>query len=243
MPRTLQPIFSFWIVFLLGATPSLAGVISPIVADTDMTTGIPSSFIGSTIDQSGLSGVPGNGSFPTHANADPSNAWLSTDGILTGSIYFTLGGVTDIQSIWLWNMNSGDTDNLPVDPPPTRSPGSTGLNEVEIWYANDSLALDALSASYTKLGTVNFTQVTTPTSPVEIVSVSTIDSQLSHIEANYIKFMVISNHGDATQTGFSEVAFEEYNTSVVPEPSSLAICAAFTAIGFCRRVRQRSKKV
>lgn len=226
----------FALAFLAGllvfSQIAVGGVVSPIQADTDMTTGIPSSYIAATVDGSGFVDSLGNGTYPVHQNTEPSNAWLSTSGILTGNIYFTLSGVTDIRAIWFWNQNSGDADNMAL--PGTRSAGETGLNEVELWYANDGLAIDAMSANYTYLGNVHFLKVTASTTPLEVVGIDAIDPSLGGITANYIKFVVISNHGDTEQSGFAEVAFFE---AVVPEPATWMVFAGLTIVGLGRRWR------
>jgi hypothetical protein len=195
-----------------------------VAAETDMDPTIPTSFIDSTINGLGLPGYPPHDPNDIHDNSDPSNAWLSATGTTTGNIYLTSAGIALVDRIYLWNMNSGDTDNLS---------GPTSL-----YYSFDPSGT-ALTTSYTLVSgsPFFFLQETGPTSSAQYIEFAT------PIQANFWKMEVVTNWGDLTQTGFSEVAYREVvNPGAIPEPSSIGLFGGL-AILYRTLRRRRSLSV
>ncbi|MFM8174106.1 MAG: PEP-CTERM sorting domain-containing protein, partial [Pirellulaceae bacterium] len=129
------------------------------------------------------------------------------------------------------NMNSGDTDNLP--PPASRTPGSTGIQTANLYYSLD-LVGTATTTFYTLVagGPFLFSQETGTTSTSQYVEFTT------PILANFWLLEVVTNWGDLTQTGFSEIAYREFvPPAAIPEPSSLGVFGGLALL--LRSLRRR----
>lgn len=216
--------------FCIAQSHLKGSIIAFVTAETDMDPAVPTSFIDSTINGQGLPGYPPHNPSDLHNNADPSNAWLSGSGQTTGSIYLTMAGSALVDRIYLWNMNSGDTDNLPQ--PNSRTPGSTGIQQAYIYYSLDPTAT-ATTTSYTLVsgGPFVFLQESGTTSSAQYIEFTT------PIQANFWKIEIVSNWGDLTQTGFSEVAYREIVLpGAIPEPSTIGV---FSLLAFCGRFAHR----
>jgi hypothetical protein len=229
--RALVGLWAFVALVFLTHSHANGALIAFVTAETDMDPAVPSSFIASTINGLGLPGYPPHVPTDLHDNADPSNAWLSGTGLTTGNIYLTMAGSGLVDRIYLWNMNSGDTDNLP--PPTSRLPGSTGIQTVNLYYSLDPLGT-ATSTTYTVVSgnPFVFLQETGTTSSAQYIEFTT------PILANFIKLEIVTNWGDLTQTGFSEIAYREVVIpGAIPEPSSLGVFGGLALL--LRSLRRR----
>jgi hypothetical protein len=211
-------------VLLCVQSHAEGSLIAFVAVETDMDPVVPTSFIDSTINGLGLPGYPPHDPSDLHDNADPSNAWLSAPGQTTGNIYLTMAGSGLVDRIYLWNMNSGDTDNLP--PPTSRTPGSTGIQTANLYYSLDLLNT-ATTTTYAPVSgnPFLFLQETGTTSSARYIEFTT------PILANFIKLEILTNWGDLTQTGFSEIAYREVVVpGAIPEPSSLGVFAGLALV-------------
>ncbi|MFO0066917.1 MAG: PEP-CTERM sorting domain-containing protein [Pirellulaceae bacterium] len=233
--RRLWSLLACLLVVFCLPSHATGSLIAFVAAETDMDPAIPSSFIKSTINGLGLPGYPPHDPSDLHDNADPSNAWLSGAGTTTGNIYLTLAGSALVDRIYLWNMNSGDTDNLP--PPTSRTPGSTGIQLANLYHSLDLLGT-ATTTSYTPISgnPFLFSQETGTTSGAQFIEFTT------PILANFLKLEIVSNWGDLTQTGFSEIAYREVVVpGAIPEPSSLGVFGGL-ALAYRAMRRKRTTK-
>ena len=171
-----------------------------------------------TIDNSGLD-ILGR-----HSVAPDANMWLSSGAGQFGGvdpdpqITFDLGSIVDIGDIQVWNYNEG-VSNLT----------NRGVDEVDILVSDDG---------------INFTQVLNTNFDIA-PGTATDFSQLISLDATgqYVRFDIVSNHGDASSFfGLSEVKFFEAQT-VVPEPASVAIWSliglGFASFGAWRVQRKK----
>jgi hypothetical protein len=153
----------------------------------------------------------------THAATTPVNSWVSSQGVLTGQITFSLGGLFTVDSFSFWNQNGGGPG----------ADGSTGIRNVQVLTSTDGTIFTPLAG-----GPTSFAQVTGIANlPPEVFS-------FTAISATHFRFVVLSNWGDTAETGFAEVGFN--GVSAVPEPTSLLLLGTGLA-GIATRVTRRRK--
>lgn len=196
------------VILLMLAGTANATYITGVTATTNMSSGFGTN-IANTVNGAGLSSLDLTA---THAGTIPSNSWVSS-GTTTGSIFFDLGLSFSVDSFSFWNQNGGGPGSL----------GSTGIDSLNIFYSADGATFTSLFG-----GVSTFAQV--PGS----VSLSPEIFSFSAVDARYIRFDVLSNHGDISQTGFAEIAFNA--TTSVTEPSTIALLGlGLAGIGFSRK--------
>src|SRR5688572_18412922 len=104
MTRTLRCVAGVCIVFAFQIHHAFADRIDGVTATTNMgSLGAPISLT-NTVNGVGLTSV----SLTAFHNATvPANSWVSTPGVVTGMVTFTLGGTYQVDSFSFWNQNGG----------------------------------------------------------------------------------------------------------------------------------------
>jgi hypothetical protein len=169
-----------WVLITSG--PSLhAAYVTGVTATTTMGSGF-STNLQNTVNAVGLSS-PALGA--THGGTAPTNSWVSSSGVLTGSVTFRLPQALTVKGFSFWNQNGGGP-----------APG-TGIRNVSISYSTDGTTFTALPGAPTL-----FSQVTAASAAMpQIVT-------FPPVSATHFRFQILSNYGDTAQTGFAEVAFD-----------------------------------
>jgi hypothetical protein len=167
---------------LISSAPSLhAAYVTGVTATTTMGSGFGTN-LQNTVNGAGLSSRTLTA---THDGTTPSNSWVSSTGNLTGSVTFRLPQALIVRGFSFWNQNGGGPD-----------PG-TGIRGVSISYSTDGTTFTAVPGAPTL-----FPQVTAASAaPPRIVS-------FFPVLATHIRFQILGNYGDTSQTGFAEVAFD-----------------------------------
>jgi len=168
------------------------------------------------IDGSGLSDVSivntGDdepATYPSHTSSDQNDTmWLANDDA-GQAIVFDLGQSFDITGFHVWNYNEKN--------------GLTprGANSVDVTFSSDNVTFG---------NATNFT----------FDEASGVDSYVgqdftlgSTTIAQFVRFEILSNHGDTDFTGLSEVRF-----TAIPEPASLALIGLGGLVMALRRQRR-----
>lgn len=194
----------FAAIFFSSVFSASAALISPIAATTTMGSGSATNLI-NTINGDGLSSLSLTAS---HDATTPLNSWVSGGGVLTGEITFDLGGVFSIQGFSFWNQNDGGPGVL----------GAPGIQDVVVSSSLDNINFTPVLGSPT-----TFAQESNLVSSAQQFSFTAVD-------AGFVKFTVLSNHGDPNQTGFAEVQFDQAVS--VPDGSSTLALFGTLLLGF-----------
>src|SRR5207244_1823361 len=141
-------------------------------------------------------------------------SWVSASGTLTGNVTFDLGGLFVVDSFSFWNQNGGGPG----------SAGSTGIQGVQVLTSTNGVTFTPLAG-----GPSVFAQVSGSTNlPPQIFT-------FAPVAATQFRFQILSNYGDAAETGFAEAGFN----NAVPEPSTAALFALGVAVLGCLGRRAR----
>jgi hypothetical protein len=208
---------TFLAAFLLVNCVAKAAYVSGVGATTTMGSGF-STNLNNTVNGVGLSSPSLTA---THAGTLPTNSWVSSQGVLTGTITFNLGQLYLLEGFSFWNQNGGGPGLL----------GITGIQGVQVSSSLDGTLFASLTgapSSFAKvMGSTNL--------PPEIFS-------FPPIAATHVRFSVLSNYGDESQTGFGEVAFNGTTiTQGVPDGGTtfMLLGPTLAALGAARRFLKR----
>ena len=175
-------------LLLCSASDARADRIEVLAATTDMGSGrFHSNTISSldnTINGMGLSAVTLTASHLTSSFFD---SWVSADGIPVGQVTFDFGGPVSLKGFSFWNLNAGSP----------RPAGSTGIQGVNVLVSIDGVTFSPLPGAPSTFARVSGFG---PVGP-EMFS-------FSPVMATLVRFQILSNYGDASQSGFSEVGFD-----------------------------------
>lgn len=152
-----------------------------VTASTTMGSGFGTN-IQNTVNGVGLSALTLNA---THAPTIPNNSWVSS-GTLVGTINFNLNGTYFLNGFSFWNQNDGGPG----------ASGSTGIKDVTVLTSTDGVIYTPVPG-----GPTQFTRVTSSPASPQVIS-------LAPLSAAFVRFVVASNWGDLSQTGFAEVQFD-----------------------------------
>ncbi|HET8871451.1 MAG TPA: discoidin domain-containing protein [Aquabacterium sp.] len=145
--------------------------------------------------------INGSGLTGDMHSGDWFNKWI-TDGVPTGTLTFDLGSAFDLSSTSIWNYG----------------PGCCG-DDRSVKDLTISLSTDGIH--YADVGTFTLSMPTT--NPFGAESIGLGDSA-----ARYVRFSLLSNYGDTSYTGLSEVKF--YGVPAVPEADAMAYAAVGAAV-------------
>ncbi len=196
----MKKLIFFSAVFLLTVVNSShAALISNVTASTPDMGFAFDAVLDNTVNGHGLSGnIPSLTA--DHDSTHPDNSWVSDNGLTTGTIIFDLGGSYYVDEISFWNQNHGGPADF----------GENGINGVTM-----------------QASTNGGTFITIPGSPSSLSQVSGFGPvgpeliEFDPVLATHIQFIVLSNHGDLSNTGFAEVQF-----GAIPEPETYALLLA-----------------
>jgi hypothetical protein len=175
----------------------------------------PAVSINTVANGSGLSSLSLNA---THASPLFGNAWASDSGITTGNITFNLNGLYSLAGFSLWNFNQ-----------PTLF--SWGINGVNIQTSTDGTNFNTAIGAPTQ-----FAIATSSTQNPEQFS-------FAPVNASYVRFQVLSNYGNSTQVGLSEVQFDGTAASVTSVPEPVTIFGTLMGLGGGAALKRRLKGV
>ena len=169
-------------------------------------------YAGKTVDGSGMSGFGDE-----RADTTGANMWVTNGSGIAGQwITFDLQAVHPLQALRVWNLNmSGNSDR--------------GIDEFDIAVSLDGSTYQTLTGP----SSGHFSLTEAP-GAAEYLTADMID--LDGVFARHVRFTVVTNYGDGTYVGLSEVRFYH----AIPEPSSigLALLGLLALVG-CRRGRRR----
>jgi F5/8 type C domain len=197
------------------ASTAQAALITGVTATTDMGNFLPDIDINGVVNGAGLSSLSLNA---THAAPDFESSWGSTNQVTTGNITFNLNGLYSLAGLSLWNLGSF----------------ASGINEVNIETSTDGTIFDLVKGAPAQfaLGT------STPQDPGQF---SPQQFSFAPVNASYVRFKVLSNHGDAFFTGLSEVQFNSASAAAVPEP--VTIFGTLMGLGGGAALKRRLKGI
>jgi hypothetical protein len=176
------------------------------------------------VNGDGLLGDSDGDGLQEHSNDPNGKMWLSAAGDTTPWIRFDLGDVPNLYSMRVWNYNEL-----------TAHLSNRGVKTADIKYAlagQVSNLNDPNDPGWILLATgVPFTRgdETNLYEPVDEFFFGA-----NGVNARYVMINVLSNYGDATYTGLSEVQF-----FVIPEPATLVLLGLGLPGLLARRLRRR----
>lgn len=179
------------IASVISATAAIIPIVG-VTATTTMGSGFGTS-LANTLNGAGLSFYDPSA---THSGTSPGNSWVSSPGVLTGSITYDLGGLQALNGFSFWNQNGGGPG----------SAGAAGIQGVLISYSANGVTYNPLPGAPTV-----FAQVAPVTAPA-------VQFSFAEVNAAFIRFDIASNYGFASNVGYGEVMFTE--AAAVPEPST-----------------------
>ncbi|MFL0353461.1 T9SS type A sorting domain-containing protein [Xanthomarina sp. GH4-25] len=161
-------------------------VLNPVSATTTFTP-VAGTQLVNTYNGVGLVTFPSMTS--DHTATDNAGNCLVANSI-TGTIDFDLGGTFPVNGIYFWNQNAGGPST------------DTGVNGVNFYASTDGVNYTLIPGAPTSIQ-----EVVTFLSPPETFT-------FSNVFAAFIRMEVLSNHGDASESGFAEIAFS-YDSSTL----------------------------
>lgn len=135
------------------------------------------------------SGISGGLDGGTHGT-QYGDMWMSDNGDATPWVIFDTGSSTFISNAHVWNYNA------------TCCGLDRGVDELDVYHSDNDV-------DYTFTGNFNLQQSAGGGISAEVLSLN--------VTARYIRFNVVSNHGDPDYTGLSEVAFDVAGSMPTPE--------------------------
>lgn len=188
-------LLSVGITGMLSA-PAHAALVNGVTASTDMGAAYITD-IRNTVNGVGLSSLDLNA---THAPTSPRNSWVADFGRTTGTITFNLHALYNLAGFSFWNQNAGGPGPI----------GTTGIKGVTVQTSTNGINFSDLLG-----GPTQFSQVASSFSLPEKFS-------FAPTSASIVRFLVNSNWGDSSTTGFAEVQFDGKPTATaVPTPALL----------------------
>ena len=141
------------------------------------------------------------------------NMWMSDYGDVQPVLTFDLGAVYNLSAARIWQYNATCCGLV------------RGVQSFSISVSNDNV-------SFTPAGSGTLTQSPGGTIPAQVVP--------CFGAGRYVRFTVVSNHGDGAYTGLSEVKFDTAGIQAVPalSPSALAALALLLALAGAVAVRR-----
>ena len=175
-------------LLLLPASTARADRLVLAGVRTDMGAGAGTS-LGNTISGLGLNPVTLTA---LHESTTIFNSWVSGNGILVGQVTFNLGGSFAVKGFSFWNQNGGGPG----------AGGSTGIQGVNVLFSTDGLTFLPLPGAPSAFARVPGAMAVGPQT-----------FSFAPVVATYVRFQILSNYGDALQTGFAEVGFDVVETT------------------------------
>lgn len=130
-------------------------------------------------------------------STDYSTMWISSEGT-TGSLLFDLGSSQSVWNIYIWNYNTN--------------------NGVDRGVATFTLEISDNGVDFDSLLGVTALSMEDASGPVA-AQVFDLDGSIGR----YVRMSILSNHGDTSFTGLSEVQFSGTPNAAVPEPASILL--------------------
>ncbi len=196
---------------LLGGAALFALVAaSGAQASTLPIVGVTASSTFSTYDVNNL--INGSGLSGGLHGGDFHTKWL-TDGTVTGSLVFDLGAVDSIAGTTIWNYGPGCCGN------------ERSVRDLNILTSTNGI-------NYTAAGSYVLDQPSTDPFAGQFLAFAA--------DAQYVKFDLLSNYGDANYTGLSEVRFSG-QLSPAPLPPGLPMFAV-ALLGLAGAGAMRSRR-
>jgi len=203
------------VALLVPASRANAARIDFVTATTNMGSGF-GTLLANTVNGVGLNALTLTA---LHGPTIPSNSWVSSSGVLTGQVTFDLGQEYSVSGFSFWNQNAGGPGAM----------GSTGIQLVNVLFSTDGL-------NFLLLGPAVFARVTVP-GPIGPQMFS-----FAAITATHLRFGILSNYGDAFQTGFAEVGFDGVPVGPpIPEPTTVSLIGGGLAYLVARRRRRAAR--
>ena len=187
-----------------------------------------------------------DGSGLTAADPNDSRTWLHDrnwetgwQGQLNGQtktwvVADLCANVSNLQSLYLWNVNEGNATGR-------------GVKQMNIYYSTSPVSSPVTDQSY-DFSSGGWTQLDSTFTIPEGTGLDTGNIASRYIDlaaipsARYIGFDLLSNHNnDTSRTGLAEVQFSTVSLSSVPEPSTSLGLLALSAGGLLTR-RNRNRK-
>ncbi len=224
---TLLGLLAFGLVGIQGSASAALITVVSAVASSEFSAARPAIH---TIDGSGLSLTGGFG-VGVHSEDPQNTSWLNAGTLgagtdtLPATITFDLGDNYELNNIWVWNYNEGGSGGI-----------ERGAEDVTISVSDDGITFTPLAiSSFTLL------QATGSSTYIgdAIPGFDVTDPLLDDVRA--VRFDITSAFTDVLNlAGLSEVQFDGVLTTVIPEPSSLAMAGLgmFGIGGFGRRRRR-----
>lgn len=154
-------------------------VYTPATAATSTAAAAFGTSLDNAINGAGL--VTPNSLTSNHVGTGPTDSFVFTG--TTNTLDFELGATYRIRGLSFWNQNGGGPST------------DVGINQVVISSSTDGMTFIPIPGAPT-----SFSEVITNESAPETFTFDGID-------ASHIRVEVLSNHGNASNTGFAEIAF------------------------------------
>jgi F5/8 type C domain len=164
------------------------------------------------------SGLPGNTPSLTGNHAAPDDSsWLGF--LNSGSlITFNLNGTYSLAGFSLWNIGSQNT--------------TIGVNGVNVLTSTDGATFNPVIGSPNQFAIGDNAATESPE-----------QSSFAPVNASYVRFQVLSNYGNSTLVGLSEVQFNSAPASASAVPEPVTIFGTLMGLGGGAALKRRLKGV